>query len=38
MSQAEGGVFNVSKKRILAVDDTAIILTRIVEHCTMIMK
>lgn len=38
MSQAEGGAFNASKKRILAVDDTAIILTGIVEHCTMIMR
>lgn len=31
MSQTEGGVFNASMKRILAVDDTAIILTRITD-------
>lgn len=31
MSQTEDGVFNASVKRILAVDDTAIILTRITD-------
>lgn len=31
MNQMEEGVFNGSQKRILAVDDTAIVLTRIVD-------